>query len=1265
MKRGSMRGTHRVRGLQVLVVASGLWAGLSVASSEQRLERVTLSVKEPRHEVRAEVVRRGIAWVLPLRVVDPGRLVVKAGDQVLAECYLGWGEDERLRVGPVTADSPIALPRVANRRVEQEVVEVLIPAELGSGELLTLTYEWGWKHRGKPALVRTWSLQPQEDDDSSAVESEFERDFPLVAPGAPEPELVASPDEERDEPSLFVVRMAPFPVQVDPARPELLWVPGDASREEIAMRLFGDASAVGAFDFKPLAAAPASEGLPRVAVSIRNPEALRPEVLEAMRQVLDAQLGADAAWARAKLGEKHLGQSDGQALAEMGLRWSQRSGVVGSRGQSYFDHYLALLFPPDTEPDWSLLGEEAEPLRKATALRSKQWKTGYTVTDGLPELAPGNAIGRCYFTSGVPSTRSSLPVLVMTTLVDALSMEDAETWTRNLPWNGMRALIAGPDGRFRGYGVHFTSLGDAELLEGPESRCYWYYPGTVFIRPGEWRPGVGGGAGELAALRRAILAKALAQVTPDKPEALLGLDHDVLALLTAEQRLKVFDTLLASPALTSGSSEAAVGLLGRVVLSTPDEAFAPLERRLTGSGALSKLLASNAPGLMPLGQAFTQKALGAYPLWLGSLESLPGFHLGREGETTHLLNVSAEESSTTLIAPEKWSPAQSVRLGAEPALSGEETGPQKRMALRFKPVRQKFEARYLSSAEQDSPSRALHPLELVRVELHGPQPRTRIMTAMELALHASVPDTSLLWSAAGRISELHLLYSGVSALARAPVLAGAAAATAEGGAAVVARQAALRAFLGRTGLVASMAAVDTYRDELSRTQAGRGFLAVHDFAMLALASRDVYRLATSGILSEWGHRGGLVLSRLGARASAGLREPVESAQALAKAVGRMLAEGKASITPEGLTFSAPGGAEALQQAYFSVRGEMAAQRALGGIRAAGQATQEAERILNALKSLAEESQELARAYSAVARRAAALPADKAQAYLAAVESLCAAARPAAKPALAELLRSSGTPSIEEPIKFLKEAEWLVQHPGLDAEALSVLAQKASNGKVDLGWLRSTALTAEDFNFLAKEKKTTWQLFKKAAEEPGNRKAQLEARSHLRGIAGELVTERAARKLFPGYRLTGRQVEVEGGSIVDFELVAVDGSLHHAVEVKGWTVDSWRKALKAWEASREAMIKLDAEQERLVRQLRGVIKQLDDAARAPRGRPFLTASDKLSEPTYEKLQRFLQDNAPGTQLKLVNEAEMLAVTKRLRAAFNLPERLPGEAGGGAP
>ena len=71
-----MRGTRCGRGLLTLVVASGLWASLSVAGGEPKLERVTLSVKEPRREHRAQAVRRGGAWVLPLRVVDPGRRTV-------------------------------------------------------------------------------------------------------------------------------------------------------------------------------------------------------------------------------------------------------------------------------------------------------------------------------------------------------------------------------------------------------------------------------------------------------------------------------------------------------------------------------------------------------------------------------------------------------------------------------------------------------------------------------------------------------------------------------------------------------------------------------------------------------------------------------------------------------------------------------------------------------------------------------------------------------------------------------------------------------------------------------------------------------------------------------------------------------------------------------------------------------------------------------------------------------------------------------------
>jgi hypothetical protein len=435
---------------------------------------------------------------------------------------------------------------------------------------------------------------------------------------------------------------------------------------------------------------------------------------------------------------------------------------------------------------------------------------------------------------------------------------------------------------------------------------------------------------------------------------------------------------------------------------------------------------------------------------------------------------------------------------------------------------------------------------------------------------------------------------------------------------------------------------------------------VHDLATVALASRDVSKLATSGILREWAHRGGRVLSQSGARASAGLRESVESTQALAKTLERMLAEGKAVATPDGLRFSLSGGAEAFKQVFFAVRGEMAAARALSGLRGAGLATQQAEKTLEALKLLAAESPEMARAYNAVARRAAALPADKAQAYLAAVEALRASTRGNMKPVLAQLLRRSGAPSLADPLAFLKEAEWLIGYPGLEAEAVAELTRKASRGRVDLGWLRSTGLTLEDLHFMARNEMTPWRLFRRAAAEPENLKLQLQAREQLRGIAVEMLTERHAQKLFPGYRMTGRQVKLEGGHIIDNELTAMNGlRLRHGVEAKGWNENQWRKSLDVWRAKQAAQ-KLNEQQEALAKKLQRLLDQLADAANAPRGKPFLISTDELSGPTRDKLKRFLQRHAPGTQLIQVEETKILEKTKQLRAALKLPENLSGGA-----
>ncbi|WNG29260.1 hypothetical protein F0U62_38680 [Cystobacter fuscus] len=172
--------------------------------------------------------------------------------------------------------------------------------------------------------------------------------------------------------------------------------------------------------------------------------------------------------------------------------------------------------------------------------------------------------------------------------------------------------------------------------------------------------------------------------------------------------------------------------------------------------------------------------------------------------------------------------------------------------------------------------------------------------------------------------------------------------------------------------------------------------------------------------------------------------------------------------------------------------------------------------------------------------------------------------------------------------------------------------------------------------------------------------QLQAREHLRGIAVELLTERNAQKLFPGFRLTGRQVETKAGHIIDNVLTAMEGSrLQHGVEVKGWNDNRWRRALDSWLA-RDAGRTLNEQQEALVKQLQHLIDQLADAANAPRGKPFLVVTDKLSGPTKEKLSDFLRTNVRGTQVIEMEEAQILGTTKQLRAALNLPENLSGGA-----
>ena len=101
------------------------------------------------------------------------------------------------------------------------------------------------------------------------------------------------------------------------------------------------------------------------------------------------------------------------------------------------------------------------------------------------------------------------------------------------------------------------------------------------------------------------------------------------------------------------------------------------------------------------------------------------------------------------------------------------------------------------------------------------------------------------------------------------------------------------------------------------------------------------------------------------------------------------------------------------------------------------------------------------------------------------------------------------------------------------------------------------------------------------------------------------------------------------------------------------------ALNAWDA-RQGAQPISEQQAALADQLQRLLEQLADAAKAPRGNPFLVITDKLSGPTKEKLERFLRRNARNTQVIEVEETQILEQTKQLRAAFELPEDLSGGA-----
>jgi hypothetical protein len=299
------------------------------------------------------------------------------------------------------------------------------------------------------------------------------------------------------------------PYVIEPNEPDLFLFAGTATAEDVALTLFGDARLTANFLFVRTPSRTMVEGVVPRAVRPRPVEALQPEPLKAMRGALDDALKTDVDRTISILSERSIGGGDESALAEMCLRWSQRSEIEKAGGTSYFDAYLGALHAQRlSQPHWYTLTfsetthtalewlleeteEKSEQVKKAIELRSSKFKgtTGYTPTDKSPQLAPGDVAGRFYWGSG-DAEGSSMQVRIRAHVGRAPDEESAARLVQRLIVGeattsglGMGVVIPGAQGGFDGYIVGFPIFDPLVLdpIADERGHWYWYHPRTRFL----------------------------------------------------------------------------------------------------------------------------------------------------------------------------------------------------------------------------------------------------------------------------------------------------------------------------------------------------------------------------------------------------------------------------------------------------------------------------------------------------------------------------------------------------------------------------------------------------------------------------------------------------------------------------------------------------------------------------------------------------------------------------------------------------------------
>jgi hypothetical protein len=1119
----------------------------------------------------------------------------------------------------------------------------------------------------------------------------------MVATVDPDRPVADAPVKEDDEDlrtGLAPTGQRDFPLRTARSDPALLVVPADATRADVAARLFGNESMVDAFDLEEVGGERGARA--------RSPGLLRAQALAALRAALEPAVATDADAVASILSERRIDEDDEITCVQYVGKWARRANITDARGVQYFDRFLNALDGIVLKSFWGtrktalewMYDEVSEDKAIGATIAAS---STHPVPGGMRKTAPGGYPAgsdvkglKRYDTIGYmrlqwPKGRMALvtpdPRLFEIMVWDTLAIESdfarAETAVRNSPERGSRVVIPGKDGKTYGFSL-FEAQFDLGRLQGqrkendPVLEDFWFiFPGTVLIRPGEFQPEYRAAVTPTERTQRAqILTAAMANATWQGPTPLLGLDFDVLSTASLEQRIRMLETVVAWP---KADEPVATDFIARVLYTTPNADFLRLERRMSTGGVTAKLVELNAGTkiLAVLGRVFTVKALASMPLGIGLGGELETFSVGEDDEG-YFHYAGAGGQAVASRAPQAGAddPTKASAIGHEPPLAGEPGGTFNRTGIYF--VAWKFKL-----TDTDAPtttSRNFLPYELVQVRFLSPNPRTVVVTALEAAGLLGIEKADLYptvvkplakaWTIAFAATGLLRAFGG--AIAEGLMAGGIRAAFAAAG-----RQALTR--MGATALLdaavlGSLAAVEEYREELQATEAGRGFLSAYDTAMTILIARDVYHLATSGILTKLRAAGVQAWGVASAKVRAALTRTLDEAEALAVAarrtkwvpgrVGTEAATGARALVPEN--------AESFTANLRVARSEIAGRKLVNTLKSAGKDVTAAESVMGRLERVATrdveaagskaeiaqaraEQKAAARAQRKIAERAATMAPDKAQAFLERIKAILDRRR-ASTAALSDLLAAAADAA--DPIAYLAEVDRLVAREKVTGEALRVLGSKARTGTLDLPWLNRTSISDRMLDSIGRDPMTPWKALKAAALDPTNVRYLKWARASLRGIGAEVALEESIAKVLPGHKVAGSQVAMEG-SVIDYSVAALGpGGELRALEVKGWTPDTWRKALQTYKL-RSIGTALTKEQQEIVRKIDHLIKQLQDARAATGKAPYLAVTDALSGPVHNDLRRMLAKEAPGTTIKEINEALIKTMASNLGKALGIP------------